>query len=492
MGVIQRQSIKYSLVNIVGLAIGTLSTLFIYPRVLEANGTLRFLLDTGMVFLPLLALGANTLTNRFFPKFENRATQNHGFLPLILALTCTGLLFFGLLLLIFWGKIENFYFEKTPGLAPFLRFVPPIAAFYVLNQVLFNYSANFKRIVVPTLLIDFSQKLVLPALLFAVWQGWISLETACWSLVAHGAAVLAAMVFYLKKIGAWLWGNFREFITPDLRREMLQFTAFGVVNGLALLVAAKVDGLMVGTLLDREQLGIFSIALQIAAVIEVPIKGLYSASVSTLTRHLHDEDFVALEKLYKQVSIHLLLAGLLLFCSIWISLESLFRVLENSEKVVAGRWVFFFIGMARLIEMSTGLNNNIIYYSKHYRWTLLSLSATAVLTILLNVWLIPVLGIVGAAVATCCSVFFYNSFTVGLVWVKFRLQPFSSKTFLAIALAAGLFFIVQFLPSLGSDWLDIFLRSGLFAVAFCFLGFKFEVSAEANRLFLDFLKKAKI
>ena len=58
MGVIQRQSLKYSIVNFVGLGIGTLSTLLVYPLVLEENGLMRFLLDSGMILLPILALGA--------------------------------------------------------------------------------------------------------------------------------------------------------------------------------------------------------------------------------------------------------------------------------------------------------------------------------------------------------------------------------------------------------------------------------------------------
>ncbi len=489
MGVIQRQSIKYSIVNLAGLAIGTLSTLFIYPRVLEANGTMRFLLDTGVVFLPLLALGANTLTNRFFPKFENKKEKHHGFLPLILGLTLLGLLFFGTLAFIFWGKIENYYLEKSPKLAEFLPFIAPVAFFYVFNQVLFNYSANFKRIVVPTILIDFSQKIVLPILLFSVWQNWFSLRSACWFLVAHGAFVFFGLIIYLKKIEAWQWGNFQNFITPDLKKEMLRYAAFGTFAGLALLVAAKVDTLMVGTFKDALNLGVFAIALQIAAVIEIPTKGIYSASTSTVAKHLHDGNFEELGKLYRQVSINLLAAGLLLFFSIWISFENLLLVLPNGEKLAEARWVFFFIGLARLIEMATGLNNNIIYYSKYYAWSLGSLGLTAVLTIFLNLWLIPKIGIVGAAVATCFSVFFYNFLTLILVWVKFKLQPFSGKTLLTIGGAVGIYFLFSFLPKSGSAWLDIFLDSGFFAVVYVFFVLKMKISPEANAMVLKFLKK---
>lgn len=482
MGVIQRQSLKYSIVNFVGLGIGTLSTLFVYPRVLEENGLMRFLLDSGMILLPILTLGANTLTVRFFPKFEDRERGNNGFLPLIITLIAAGSLFFGLLAWAFWPKISAFYVGRSPLLGVYLPFLFPISFFYVLNQVLAVYSSNYKRIVVPTLLLDFSQKLVLPFLLIAVWQRWLPLNWAVWGLVLHGAAVSVGLISYLKWLGAWHWTWPGNFLTPDLRREMLRYGGFGLVGGFALIVAARVDILMVGTLSTLKNTGIFAIAAQMAAVIEVPIKGLYAASVSTVSKHIAEEEWPALAALYKKVSINLLVVGLGLFLGIWVSLDSLFNLLPNGDVVRAGAWVFFFIGLSRVIEMATGLNNYIIYYSKYYAWSLASLTVSATATIGFNLWLIPKMGIVGAAVASCMSIALYNAFTIGLVWRKFGLQPFSRKTLVAVGLAAAAFLVAWVLPKTGHSTVDVALRSGVFGLLYGWAAFRAKVSPDLNEM----------
>ena len=60
-------------------------------------------------------------------------------------------------------------------------------------------------------------------------------------LLMHGALVLAGLIFYLRMIGEWHWKPDWLFVTPALRKEMLQFIGFGAFGGFALLVAAKSD-----------------------------------------------------------------------------------------------------------------------------------------------------------------------------------------------------------------------------------------------------------
>jgi hypothetical protein len=94
---------------------------------------------------------------------------------------------FTLFAILFWGSFSSVLEQKSPLLRQYLWLGFPMAFFYVTSSVLAAYSANFKRIVVPSLLLDFSQKLSLPLLLIAVWQGWISLDIAVWGMVLHAA-----------------------------------------------------------------------------------------------------------------------------------------------------------------------------------------------------------------------------------------------------------------------------------------------------------------
>ncbi|MFN0175295.1 MAG: polysaccharide biosynthesis C-terminal domain-containing protein [Saprospiraceae bacterium] len=482
MGVIRRQSLKHSAVNLAGLGLGAASTFFVYPHVLEAYGLAQVLLSVSLVGLPILALGANTVAIRFFPQFQNKANGHNGFLPLLLGLCATGFIIAVLLTWVFWEPFSVALEYRSPLLREYLWMALPLAFCYITSSVLAVYSSNFKRIVVPSILLDFSQKLALPLLLIAVWKEWLPLQTAMIGLLIHAALVTSGLVLYLRHIGEWYWRPNWAFITPALRREMLQFIGFGAFGGFALLVAAKSDVFMVGSLSAVKAAGVYAIAAYLATVIEIPTKSLYAASASSVSKYLADNNFVELEKLYKSVSINLLVAGLLLFGSIWISVDSLFGLLPNGDELAAGKWVLLFIGLSRVVEMGTGLNNYMVYYSQYYRYSLVSLGVLATANILLSIWLIPLLGITGAALATLLSISGYNAVSLWLVWLKFRLFPFTRDTVKGVALALAAYFFADLIPLSGYDLLDLALRSGLFAVIFVVLVLHFRVSEDLNGL----------
>ena len=484
MGVIRRQSLKHSAVNMIGLIIGAVSTLFVYPHALEAYGLIQVLLSVGMIGLPLLTLGGNTVAIRFFPRFQDKLKGHNGFLPLLLTMCGVGCLLAALLFGIFWDSISAFFAARAKGgsslLSQHLWMAIPLSFFYVTGVVLSLYSSNFKRIVVPTLLIDFSQKIVVPALLIAVWQEWLPLDAALWGLLFHAFLVMTGMALYLRWLGEWHWRPQWSFLTPPLQRELWQFIGFGALGGFALQMASKIDVFMVGSLGSLQSAGIYSIAAYIAAAIDIPTKSLYAASASSVAKYLADDNRTELEILYQKVSINLLVAGLILFGAVWISVDSLFQIVPNGAEVSAGKFVLLFIGLSRLVEMGTGLNNYMVYYSRYYLWSLMSLAVLGIANFSLNVLLIPRFGMNGAAVATLLSVTCYNAVSVGLVWLKFRLFPFSGKTVLALALALVVFIAVQFIPHTGMALFDIALRSGLYVLIFGLLILRFRVSPDLN------------
>jgi len=246
------------------------------------------------------------------------------------------------------------------------------------------------------------------------------------------------------------------------------------------LLASRVDVLMIGSLSSLTAAGVYAISVNLAAVIEIPTKSLYSASISSVARYVADDNRVELKDLYQRVSINLLVVGLLLFGALWISIDSLYLVLPNGAKVAAGKYALLFLGLAKLVDMCTGVNNYMIYYSKYYRYSLLSLSILAAVNIGLGFWLIPKIGLVGAALASFVSVVCYNAVSVGMVWQMFRLQPFSWRTVQSAGLALGVFTMVWWLPGTGWPLLDIVLRSGAYILLFGGLVLRFRLSPDFN------------
>lgn len=484
MGVIQRQGFKHSIVNLVGLVLGGASTLWLYPLVIGEYGIFQLILSVGVISMPLLALGANTVAIRFFPHFQDNKRGHHGFLTLLFGLFLAGSIFAGSILFLFWDQLLSWLpSDKANTLNKYLFQVIPIACLWVLSSLLSVYSYNFKRIVVPSLLLDFSQKITVPILLWLVYKCWLTLDQAIWGLLAHGILVFLGLLYYINSIGQLHLKLDWRFLTPSLKRELGRFILFSSFGTFAILLISKADLFLVGSLLPIDNTGIYSIAVFLAAVIEVPTKSLYSASVSSVALHIANNDLPALESLYKKVSINLLCIGLLLFGALWISIDDIYRVMQKTEIVSNGKWVFFFIGLGKLADMASGLNNYMIVYSPHYMRALIPMGLLAIVNIAFGIYLIPIHGLIGAAVATLISITLYNLLSILIVWQKFKVVPFDTHTLLAVTLAFIVYLLVLLIPRIDRfPILNAVLHAGPYVVGLGGLFLHLRVSTDLNDL----------
>jgi O-antigen/teichoic acid export membrane protein len=484
MGVIQRQGFKHSIVNFVGLAIGGASTLWLYPLVIGEYGIFQLILSAGVVGMPILALGANTVAIRFFPHFQDKASGHHGFLPFLFGLFLTGSLLAGSILLLSWDWLIAWMpSQKASTLSDHLFQVIPIACLWVLSSLLSIYSFNFKRIVIPSILLDFSQKITVPILLWMVYSCWLTLDQAIWGLLAHGILVFLGLLYYIHSIGQLHLKPDWRFFTPSLKRELGRFILFSSLGTFSILIISKADLFLVGSLMPIDNTGIYSIAVFLAAVIEVPTKSLYSASVSSVALHIANNDLEALESLYKKVSINLLCIGLLLFGALWIAIDDLYSIMQKTEIVANGKWVFFFIGLGKLADMASGLNNYMIVYSPHYMRALVPMGILAAANIAFGLYLIPAYGLMGAALSTFISILLYNTLSILIVWRKFKIFPFDPHTLLALTLAFVVYLLVLIIPRIhGFPILNAALHVGpyLLGLGGLFLGLR--VSNDLNDL----------
>jgi len=491
MGLVQRQGIKFSIVNWVGVMIGVFSTLFIYPHALEEYGLLRFILDTSTLLYPMISLGINSLSIRFFPQFEDKKTVHHGFLPFLLLWGLIGYAFFALLVLIFWPQILDFYTDRNALFRDYLWMILPVSFLALLNNILNQYAVNFKRIVIPSLLLDFSQKIALPLLIIAYWLHWIPLYVMVYGVLVYLSLTTLGFIGYVLYLQAWRWRPDFSFIDRKLFKSMVDYALFGVICGAGYLLVSRLDGWAVSTFVSLKNNGIYSISAFIANVMEVPARAMVGISVPLIAKHWHDGNTAEIEVLYSKVSINLLLIGLLLFGAFWVSAEPFFKIIANGDILISGKMVILLLGIAKLVDMATGLNNYVLSYSRYFKYCYLQIGLPAVLSVGLSLWLVPLWGIVGAATAMLCSTVFYNLMSLGLNWHFFRIQPFSAATWKALALAVLAYGLVWLLPAPGNPWLAIFVKSGLFVLFFTFGALWGGLSSDMNALLGKLLKSVR-
>ena len=72
MSKIAQQSIQTTIFSYIGVVLGYINVLWLYPYALDATelGTFRTIQDLGLLFVPFAQLGVGHGITRFFPKLE--------------------------------------------------------------------------------------------------------------------------------------------------------------------------------------------------------------------------------------------------------------------------------------------------------------------------------------------------------------------------------------------------------------------------------------
>jgi O-antigen/teichoic acid export membrane protein len=138
------------------------------------------------------------------------------------------------------------------------------------------------------------------------------------------------------------------------------------------------------------------------------MRSLTSIAGPVVAHHIEAGNMDEVKNIYKKSALNMTIIGVGLFLLIWSVLPYLFMIMPRTEEMQAGTYVVFFLGLAQVWDMMTGINTEIIYYSKYYRFNLYLTLFLGVLTIAANLVFIPLYGLTGAALATCISMFLFN------------------------------------------------------------------------------------
>jgi O-antigen/teichoic acid export membrane protein len=270
---------------------------------------------------------------------------------------------------------------------------------------------------------------------------------------------------------------------------MIRFTGFLFVGGFTGLVVNKIDFLMISSMRSLADTAIYSIGFYLAMLMDIPKRTLLQISAPIFAQHVKDENMTELQNIYKKITLNQVVAGTLLFYFIWINIDNLYQIMPRGDYYSMGKWVFFTLGLARIMEASGAGAGAVIVNSKFYPLTLLSFGVSAVVAITANYLLIPIMGIQGAALATLVTVALSQALVVYIVFRKTGMNPYS-KTKIVLLLAFG----IMLIPTAFGKWfhnpfLDGLIRTTVLGGGFLYTVYAFRISDDMNQLANGFLKR---
>lgn len=493
MGIIVRQSLKRTTVTYVGQALGLLSILFIYPLAWETYGLAQFAIATASLLLPVATLGATSLTVRFFPDFQDGQTH-HGFLGLLFFITAiTFLLFTPLAIWLekyFLSILPNLgmnpaYFQENRLLIYLLIFM------LIIQSLLVSHASNFKRIVVPVVFTSFIHKIVLPALILLVFYKTIDLDRFKWGIILMYIMGAGGVLVYLAKLKQLSFKIEWSFLTKKLIKKMAVYSTFGFFTSLGSLLAFRIDSIMVTSYLGYNFNGFYSSFMFMTFVMVVPYQSIMAISNPIIAQAWQQQDYVTISGVYRKSAETLIVAGLMVFLGTWLCLEDLLSLTPKLQEQLPYRMAFFFLGLGQLINMSAGVNDPVISYSKYFKFNFIALIFLGLATVYTNYLLIPLYGMPGAAMATAIAFLLFNLVKLIFIKWKFDMQPFSLVHVKAIAIGLLSFAIAEILPLNFHPVINILLKGSAFVLMYGGAVVGLGISEEINRLYHNFRARLK-
>lgn len=489
MGVVIRQGLKSTAVQYVGVVVGVMANLFLYTQLKTEYGLLQTLIAAAGTILPFAMLGSYALAVRFYPEFSTSDKDKKSFLGLLLLVALGGCSLYLLASPFLQDWIWLRFSNTTPtAYKEYFSVLPVLVIAMVFTKIIAQYISNFRRIVIPTFLEQFLLKLTLPILLALYLFRLISLDAVVLGILIHYLFVAIAMIFYLFTLGELKVGLPTRNILGKWR-GMTSFASFGIAAMLGRTLAFRIDVLMVASFLDLGAAGQYAIALFMSEVIAKPYLNLANVVGPQISAAWAQNDTATITKLYQKSCDNMVLICGYLFGGIVVCFSSIAEIAANTETLIDAFPAFLFLGLARWIDASTSVNEHVITYSKKYQFNLIAILILAGVGILLNIWLVPKLGIMGAGLATLLSLSLYNLAKVLFAGFTFNIWPFGKTTYeiaLVIFLCTALVF---YLPILDIWWLDILWRGGLLTALIGAYAWWRAPSPEAKKLMQTIVDK---
>ncbi|NNK74620.1 MAG: lipopolysaccharide biosynthesis protein [Maribacter sp.] len=466
-----------------GFVFAAINTLFLYTNFLtdEYYGLVTVILSTSAVLMPLLAFGVPNTLIKFYSSFKNDR-ESEGFETLMLLLPLVLIIPIALIAFLFNDAVGSLISQENAIVKDYVWHIFLIGMAMAYFEVFYAWSRVQMKSVFGNFMKEVFNRVGVMLLLFLVYFDVITVDFFLKALVALYLLRTLIIKFYAYHLKM----PKLRFSFPANIRAVLSYSILIILGGSAAVIILEIDKVMINQYVQIENVAYYGVAIYIATTIIVPSRAMHQITYPLTAEILNNKDRPALKSLYQKSSLTLFIASGILFVLIITNLNELFLVLPKEYR--GGFIIVFLIGMAKVYDSLLGNNNAILFNSDYYRTLLVLGVLLAVLVVLLNFWLIPILGLNGAALATFIAIVLYNTIKLVFVQKKFGILPFTAATAKVFGLLLVLGAVFSFINFSFHPFLNILLKSVLIVLIYLGILYRFKISEDVHVMLSKYLK----
>ncbi len=499
MGEIQKQGITNAIITYAGFAFGFVNVLILYPILFskEQFGLTRLYNDIGTTFAAFASLGVASMIPRFLPYYIKDKSKD--LIPMTLIIALIGTISLIILTFLFREQIFNNYCEDNILFRQYAYLFIFIGVFNVLFSILSVYSNCSYNTNIVFFMAQFFNRAYPTLLLLCVYFKLFGFHVFIHLLALMSLIQVIVIVMSLYKNNLLDFNYKISLTTKNLGKAMLLFSGSIYIM---MIIDALSNSLQVFTISDMKGIdttAIFVVASYISQIIQIPQKSIAAIAIPIVSTAWHNKDYTKIQSIYRKSSINMNIIGSFLFLVICLNIQHIFTLIGKGYD--SGINIAIFMGVAYLIDVSFGINNEIISTSKYWKLNFLTHLMLLSIMIPMNYFFILRYGAIGSAYALIISLSVYNLIRMLFLFFKFRMMPFSLNTIIVFAYSFFLFFILKYLFSFfimhyfKSNTINIFfevsLKSAVVVILYVIPVYYFKISEEFNSVFNSILNKIR-
>jgi O-antigen/teichoic acid export membrane protein len=446
-------------------------------RVLGAGGYGSYSLGYGLTMIgsKISMMGLSSGIVRFAALYKGvgdikrvKGTLSSAFMISILSSIAVGGLMF-----LFARPLSELF--NIPELITVLRIFALAFPFYVITILAGNAARAFQAISYEVVVTNICRPLANVAIVSIVFLLGFRLFGAVYGFLISSAISALFGLYLLKRI----FPDIVSELKPSYEFwKLLRFSLPVLFIGFSFVLLNQTDRIMLGYFKASKDLGIYSAAAiisQQAGLITYSFSCIFCPIISDLYNR---NEFKQLEKLYKTVTRWIVSLNLVLLILLIVFSKQIMGIFGS--EFISGWLVLVILSSVHLVGYSTGgaLAGYALQMSGKQDFEFINAVVMLVLNVALNFWLIPIYGILGAAVATGASYTLINIARIVEVYKLLQMHPYDTnyhKLFIAgFAVIILSVFLFMFNLSKMSWIFSMIILIIVYFSALYFLGLEYE------------------
>lgn len=496
MGIVRKQALANSIFSYIGVVLGYINVIILFPAFFTSDqfGLFSLIIFVSTIYSYLSAIGLANTIPRFFPFFKTEDKVHNAFLSYILLIGAAGFLIITILFIVLRPLIVSAYIDKSAAFVDYYYFLVPLSLFILMFNVFEATTRAIYRTGFATFLKETFLRLMTTVGILLYMFKILTFENFIYFYVfINGLSALLLLIQIIFSKEFIFRFKFNE-LTKERFKEIMKYGGFLYISSASMIIGqGGADALFLGSMVGLSIVGAYTIYMRIATLIYVPMRSLSKISVPIIANCFKENNLKQIADIYKRTSLIQFIFGCLIYVGVIINKNNLFYFLKKPEYIDNFN-IFYFVGIAVLIDISVGLNSEIIVNSPKYKFDPLFNLILLVVSAVVNYLLIPVFGGVGAALAAVASFFAFNFIKWLFLVINYKMQPLDHKQLIVIGISVITYFIGITIPAFSNIYVDIIVRSGIAVLIYSGLTILLKVSPDLNErywVYKNFIFKRK-